>query len=207
MRYALILCVATALGPAQQPARQTHNVAVDNQHVRVVRAMNTPGQKSRPHKHDVNRVMVHLDRGTMRLAYDTGKVDDVVFKPGDVRWDPAGGIHTSENIGGTTYHIVEIELKQPGSATPTRWPKLDPLAVDGRHHKVEFENDQVRVLRQRVAPGDRSTTHEHLLPRVVVTSTKQGTEVHWADRETHSEPAGVDAVIVEIKAGGPPSAR
>jgi quercetin dioxygenase-like cupin family protein len=37
----------------------------------------------------------------------------------------------------------------------------DPVKVDAKHYKVEFENDQVRVLRIRYGPGEKSTMHEH----------------------------------------------
>ena len=37
----------------------------------------------------------------------------------------------------------------------------DPVAVDPKHHKVEFENDQVRVLRITFDPGETAPMHEH----------------------------------------------
>ena len=37
----------------------------------------------------------------------------------------------------------------------------DPAAVDPKHHKVEFENDQVRVLRITFDPGEKAPMHEH----------------------------------------------
>lgn len=37
----------------------------------------------------------------------------------------------------------------------------DPVKVDPRHHKVEFENAQVRVLRVTFAPGEKSPAHDH----------------------------------------------
>ena len=37
----------------------------------------------------------------------------------------------------------------------------DPTVVDSRHYKVEFENDQVRVLRITYGPGEKSVMHEH----------------------------------------------
>lgn len=37
----------------------------------------------------------------------------------------------------------------------------DPAKVDSKHYKVEFENDQVRVLRIAYAPGEKSVMHEH----------------------------------------------
>ncbi len=35
--------------------------------------------------------------------------------------------------------------------------RSDPLAVDPGHYTVEFENEHVRVVRIRYAPGDASS--------------------------------------------------
>jgi quercetin dioxygenase-like cupin family protein len=37
----------------------------------------------------------------------------------------------------------------------------DPVKVDPKHYKVEFENDQVRVLRITYGPGEKSVMHAH----------------------------------------------
>jgi len=37
----------------------------------------------------------------------------------------------------------------------------DPVKVDPAHHKVEFENDQVRVLRVTLPAGEKTKLHEH----------------------------------------------
>ena len=37
----------------------------------------------------------------------------------------------------------------------------DPVAVDPTHYKVEFENDQVRVLRITYGPNEKSVMHHH----------------------------------------------
>lgn len=37
----------------------------------------------------------------------------------------------------------------------------DPVKVDSAHYKVEFENDQVRVLRIKVGPNEKSVMHSH----------------------------------------------
>jgi quercetin dioxygenase-like cupin family protein len=37
----------------------------------------------------------------------------------------------------------------------------DPLKVDAKHHKMEFENAQVRVLRFTLGPHEKSPMHEH----------------------------------------------
>ncbi|MDA2930022.1 hypothetical protein MYX84_08775 [Acidobacteria bacterium AH-259-O06] len=45
-------------------------------------------------------------------------------------------------------------------ATPTVTAQ-DPTEVDPDHYKVEFENDQVRVLRIIYGPQHKSVMHEH----------------------------------------------
>jgi len=163
-------------------------VLFDNDQVRVVMASNKPGQKSRMHKHDVNRVMVHLDAGGMKLAHEDGTVRDVKFQAGEVRWDPKVGMHTSENTGGTAYRIVEIELKNDGSG-PVKYPALDPVKTDPARYKVLLDNDQVRVVRARFGPHEKTPMHEHGLPRVTVLLT-----------DMHFSQTLPDGKTVEVKA-------
>lgn len=42
----------------------------------------------------------------------------------------------------------------------------DPAKVDSKHYTVDFENDDVRVLRIRYSPGEKSVMHGH--PKSVV---------------------------------------
>jgi quercetin dioxygenase-like cupin family protein len=37
----------------------------------------------------------------------------------------------------------------------------DPVKVDSKHYKVEFENDQVRVIRITYGPHEKSVMHAH----------------------------------------------
>ncbi|MGA8149381.1 MAG: hypothetical protein WB952_00270, partial [Terriglobales bacterium] len=37
----------------------------------------------------------------------------------------------------------------------------DPVKVDPKHYKVEFENDRVRVVRIKYKPGEKSVMHSH----------------------------------------------
>ncbi len=43
----------------------------------------------------------------------------------------------------------------------------DPVKVDPKHYKVEFENDQVRVLRITYGPHEKSVMHDHPAGQVV----------------------------------------
>jgi len=37
----------------------------------------------------------------------------------------------------------------------------DPVKVDAKHYKVEFENSEVRILRVNYGPGEKSVMHDH----------------------------------------------
>ncbi len=95
----------------------------------------------------------------------------------------------------------------------------DPITVDATHYKVEFENDQVRVLRIKVGPGEKSIMHQH--PNAVAifltdvkgkfsfpdgksedVSSKAG-DARWTPAITHlPENAGeqpFEVILVELK--------
>jgi hypothetical protein len=44
---------------------------------------------------------------------------------------------------------------QPGAA------RTDPVRVDPKHYKVEFENEKVRVLRIKYGSHEKSVMHGH----------------------------------------------
>ncbi len=99
----------------------------------------------------------------------------------------------------------------------------DPVKVDSNHYKVEFENAQVRVLRIKVGPGEKSIMHRH--PNAVAvfmtdvngrftfpggktedTARKAG-DVMWTPAVTHlPENLGdqpFEVILVELKAKPP----
>ena len=50
----------------------------------------------------------------------------------------------------------------------------DAVKVDPKHYKVEFENDQVRVLRITIEPGEKTTMHSHPEGMVIFLSDANG---------------------------------
>jgi quercetin dioxygenase-like cupin family protein len=169
----LVILAAGVPGRAAAPP-------LENEQVRVVYATEKPHVKGRMHKHDVNRVMIYLQAGAQEFTYEDGKKSVLKFKAGEVKWSPAGGLHSPELITDEPAHLVEVELKQPGggrSATAA----LDPLKADPKHYKLEFENDQVRVLRVKFGPHQGAPLHEHVLNRVVTCLTDQNVRVTSED--------------------------
>jgi len=163
-------------------------VKVDNDVVRILKVVDSPGKKGLMHEHHVNRVMIYLDEGAMKLEFEDGRVDNQRWKPGQVAWSAKGGKHTSQNVGARPVRIAEIELKKPGPATAAvRNREMDPVVTDSEHNVLLFENDQVRVFRSWREAGGRETMHEHLgAGRVVVLLTDIEASVTSADGKTGS---------------------
>ena len=181
-------------------------VKVDNNQVHVIAVTAQPHRPSPLVEHSLNRVMIYLDPGQVTWTYDNGKIEKIDFKAGQVRWSPAGEPYKNENTTDHPVRIVEISLKNTSPA-PLPATKLDPVSVDPKHYKVEFENAQVRVLRIHYGPHENGATHEHILNRVVTYLTdhpnaKAG-DVRMAGAATHTEEnasdQAVERIAVEIK--------
>src|SRR5581483_4156965 len=84
--------------------------------------------------HATNRVIIYLDDGTMARR-DGDRSETLTFRRGDVRWVPASGAYTAENLGDRPIRILEIDLKGAPSGRSTASP-LDPTLVDPQHYKV-----------------------------------------------------------------------
>jgi uncharacterized RmlC-like cupin family protein len=170
MRVLVIAAAFTALAAAQGGA------PIENEFVRVVIANDQPHKASAPHQHKQNRVMIYLDSGDLELKHADGKVEHQHWKPGDVAFSAAGGIHTSENVSSRPIRIVEIELRNHGKAGAAAGPP-------DRTHAL-IDNEQVRVYK-----GSNPPASGHY----VAVNTNTGA-VAW-DRA----PAGGPIVIAQIK--------
>lgn len=125
-------------------------VKINNERVRVLFVTDEPHRKSAMHQHDINRIMIYLDPGEILLSYEDGKQDHQHWRPGQIAWSPAGGRHTSENVGSTPIRIVEIELKRAagptGQAAQAEITKLDNAQVHLARHQPARTAKRDRVL-------------------------------------------------------------
>lgn len=210
LRYStLFLCVLAA-------GAQT---LIDNDQVRVIKVVDQPHVKTKPHDHKVNRVMIYLQPGRQEIV-SGGKTAVQEWKAGEVKWSPATATHTAEIMSAEPVTMVEVELKKPASGQTTAFSALDPVKVEPKRYHVEFENPQVRVLRVRIGPKEKVALHEHGLNRVVVyltdadtvATTPEGKSNHsvakagdviWGGPAKHSEvnlsARPFEVVVVELK--------
>jgi hypothetical protein len=194
-RFSALFAGVTLLGQAP------NNVKIDSPQARVLVVTEQPHHLSALHEHPMNRVMIYLGSGQMIRRMPDGKMQTVEFKAGDVRWSPAEGPHTSEYIINHPFQLVEIELKNKPQAH-IEMPAIDPLQADPKHYSLEFENDQVRVLRVRFGPHEKGVLHEHKLNHIVVYLTDQAKgktgEVRLDEPMTHTEENPLDHPVERI---------
>lgn len=196
VRMRNIVWVAVLVAASSAAAQDVAGVKFDTPEARVVEVVTPPGQRSALHEHPMNRVLVYLDDGQQTLTDAQGHVEDVEFHAGEVRWSPAGAKHISDNVGATTYRIVEVELKNGPGSLPAS--DLDPVRVAPDHYKVELENPQVRVLRAHYGAHEAGPLHEHILNRVMVYLTGATVKVTTPDGKVQIS----EAAAGEVRMGG-----
>jgi quercetin dioxygenase-like cupin family protein len=77
-----------------------------------------------------------------------------------------------------------------------RWPEsLDALEAAPQHHTLLYENDRVRVLETRIAPGDKVPLHTHRWPSTLYVTA-------WADCVRRD---GEGQVLVDTRTTGGPT--
>src|SRR4051794_36211762 len=212
----ILICLAAQALSAAEPSA----TFFENDQVKVLRALEKPHVKGKFHEHKMNRVMIYMQPGSQRFEYEGGKKAETFnWKAGEVKWSPSGGMHSPEVTTDEPFNIIEVELKNKGNAKKVTGPR-DVLKADPKHYKLEFENDQVRVLRVKVGPHDAIPMHEHTLNRVTVVLTDQHVrstdsdgkvetvehkagEASWGGPKTHKEESLSDKptelLIIEIK--------
>jgi uncharacterized RmlC-like cupin family protein len=163
----LLLGAALATIPTAPSA-----VLLENNEVKVIRALERNQVQGKFHQHEMNRVMVYLQSGRQRFEYQDGRQPAVFdWKAGQVVWSPPTGMHGPKVLD-HDFNIIEIELKTPGTDKAITGD-LDPLKVDPSHYKLEFENPQVRVLRVKIQPHGVASMHAYSTDRATIFLTDQ----------------------------------
>jgi quercetin dioxygenase-like cupin family protein len=193
---------------------------IDNRQARVQQVTDQPHVRTALHSHPLNRVMIYLDGGRQEIVTSEGVKTVQNYRPGEVRWSPASDMHTSEVVSAAPIRIIEIELKKTGKLDNSADCPLHPLHVAAEQATLEFENDQVRVFRVKLAPHGTLAMHEHVVNKIVVnlmpmhervtTATGQEDVVDHAEttaawggpvkhREQNLAATAMDSLVIELK--------
>jgi len=186
-----------------------YKVELENDQVRVLRITYAAGDETAMHSHP-GGVAVFFSDQNGEFTLEDGTTEERSAKAGDVRWTPAE-THAPKAL--TDVSLVLVEIRDGGGEMAMG--DTDATVVAPDHYKVEFENDQVRVLRVTYAAGDETAMHSH--PDNVVVflgdgeaeatlpdgSTQQRSgkagDVLWAGQETHGIKALTDLSVVQVE--------
>src|SRR5450755_4496004 len=217
--FPIAVALAAVAGFAQdivQLAPDRVKVVFENDYVRVLH-FNEPGHSKLPmHSHPAY-VTVGFTTENSKYTFPDGKTSDQPTKADDVTYSK-GLTHAYENLSDAASESVMVELKKPGEAAAAKIA-LDPVKVDPKHYKVVIDNDQVRVLRAKYGPHEKSVMHEHPASVAVFmsdshikftlpdgTSQDINSKAHdatWADAGKHlPENTGdkaTEVIVIELK--------
>lgn len=188
-----------------------HKVEFENEYVRVVRYVIAPHDKTTMHGHP-SLVNVLLTDANAKATAPDGKTSEIHGKAGAAAWRTPT-VHLVENVADTPLEGILVE---PKGAPKAGWtpPAQDSAKVDPAHHKIEIDNDQVRVERYWYDKGEKAPLHAHpanVQISLTAADAKTGSggvthssagQVRWRDPLTHSvENAGerFEGILVVLK--------
>lgn len=150
-------------------------VEFENARVRVTRLTYPAGVTTPIHTHDLPRAIVELTDSRTRA--EDGTVTE--RKQWTTRFsEPNTTPHKAAFLTGSESIVVELK-GSPGASVAV--PSTNATVVDPGHHKVEFENDRIRIVRMTYPVGYKNPMHSHLPGVSIVLS---GTDVHtWRDNK------------------------
>lgn len=176
-----ILALVAVPAMAQDLAKVDPHAKVEyeNARVRVIRLTYPEGATAPVHTHDLPRAVVELTDARVRA--DDGTVTE--RKRGTARFaDPNTSPHRAVYL--TRSQSIIVELKGPsGASIPI--PATDATVVDAAHHKVEFENDRIRLVRMTYPVGYKNPMHSHL-PGVTIVLSETAVRT-WAKDNTEAD--------------------
>src|SRR5436190_6822078 len=82
-------------------------------------------------------------------------------------------------------HLATISMALAVLASCTKGP--DPVVVDPKHYKVEFENDRVRVLHVTIGPHEKTPMHYHPDYIIIALTADRGRAIDPDGRVTEGD--------------------
>jgi hypothetical protein len=153
-----LAAVAAFAQDVVQLAPDRVKVVFENDYVRVLH-FNEPGHSKLPmHSHPAY-VTVGFTTDDSKYTFPDGKTSHDRSKADGVTYSKSM-THAYENLSDAASESVMVELKKPGAASAAN-TALDPVKLDSKHYKVVIDNDEVRVLRAKYGPHEKSVMHEH----------------------------------------------
>lgn len=188
------------VGVVSTAAPEQGRAVFENPYVGVLEFSLEPGEALPTHQGHA-RAVYSLSDYHIRFT-EGGDTEETVWQQGDVHWHGAGD-HALENIGTTTARFLVVARTDQGLAGDfPASDSRDAAVLDPRNSELLLENDDVRVVRVTLAPGESQPLHQGL-PRLVYSLTPysirytgsgqdpversfQAGEAHWHEAGEHA---------------------
>jgi len=115
-----------------------------------------PGEVAPAHRHVASALRFIVEGSG---AYTAVAGERTTMESGDFVITPSWTWHDHGNLSAAPMEAIMVELKKPGAAVAKT--AMDPVKLDPKHYSVVVENDDVRVLRAKYGPHEKSVMHEH----------------------------------------------
>jgi quercetin dioxygenase-like cupin family protein len=158
---ALLFAAPCGLGaqtpvPVEQEPR--HHVVYSNTRIRVIDAALPAGYASLYHTHARDNVPIVVGAGRIAVQLLGAAATEQDAALGRATFARASYAHRVSNVGGTTVRFIDVELV---GAPPARGERTSAAASEPRGHRLELENDRVRIHRVTLPAGDSLPAHRH----------------------------------------------
>lgn len=187
----LMLAIPMVPSSAQDPVHvnpRSVSVAFEDARVRVLRTLYAPHEKVALHAHPAI-AGVSITASHLRITPSGGTPLEISRSAGEVYWSEPTA-HSVESLSDEPTETIEIEFKSASQSAiesvqhepAPKIPPGGPLAVEEEpHHHLVYQNQYVRMLEVRLAPGETTEFHTHShdnlavrLSEAVVTRQDQG---------------------------------
>jgi hypothetical protein len=167
---------------AQNPfevAKDHYTLEFENEWVRISRVTYGPHETAPVHDHpSVPAVYIYTtDGGPILFKHDQiGNIRTPAVKAGQLRYArPNRERHDVEYLGDIATEYLRIELKTEPLGIPPRdfRSALDSHSADASFSKVDFENGQLRIVRQYCAPNASCTPNDDTSIPVIMVSLRK----------------------------------
>jgi quercetin dioxygenase-like cupin family protein len=158
--------VEEVAAPATAP--QQARTLFENPSIRVLEFSLEPGEALPTHEGQ-RRVVYSLSNYQIRFT-EGGTAEETTWQEGDVHWHGADD-HAVENIGATAARFLVVARTDAGlTGEPPAGALQDAASADPDHGELLLDNQDARVVRVILAPGEAQPLHQGL-PRLVYSLT------------------------------------
>jgi len=128
---------------------------LENEYFRAWSIDLAPGAINPTHFHRLDHVLYTVRGATLEIHTSTRAPARRDFEPGVVAFVPAGVTESAMNVGATRFLSIDIEIKQPSSASTESKRAYGRAPAEGPSGRVVLlETPRVRASQIRVHPGD-----------------------------------------------------